>query len=73
MAMMMGNLYSALKQAGADDDSARKAAEEVATYDVRMNTIDNRLSVLTWMVGFNLALSVAIIVKLFLSGTEGLR
>jgi hypothetical protein len=32
MAMMMGNLCRALKKAGADEDSARKAAEEVATY-----------------------------------------
>jgi hypothetical protein len=48
MAMMMGNLCRALKQAGADDDSARKAAEEVATYVAR---IENRLSALTWVVG----------------------
>jgi hypothetical protein len=30
---MMGNLYSPLKQAGADEESARKAAEEVAGFD----------------------------------------
>jgi hypothetical protein len=68
MAMMMGNLYSALKQAGADDDNARKAAEEVATYDARMNTIESRLPVLTWMVDTNVALTLAIVGKLFLSG-----
>jgi hypothetical protein len=68
MAMMMGNLYSALKQAGADDDNARKAAEEVATYDARMNTIESRLCVLTWMVDTNVALTLAIVGKLFLSG-----
>jgi hypothetical protein len=66
--MMMGNLYSALKQAGADEDHARKAAEEVATYDSRMSTIENRLSVLTWMVGTNVALTLAIVGKLFLTG-----
>ena len=32
MAVMMGNLYSALKQAGADEENARKAAEEIAGY-----------------------------------------
>jgi hypothetical protein len=68
MAMMMGHLYSALKQAGADEESAKRAAEEVATYDARMNTIENRLSVLTWMVGTNVALTLAIVGKLFLSG-----
>jgi hypothetical protein len=68
MAMMMGHLYSALKQAGADEDNAKRAAEEVATYDARMNTIENRLSVLTWMVGTNVALTLAIVGKLFLAG-----
>jgi hypothetical protein len=68
MAMMMRNLYSVLKQAGADDDNARKAAEEVATYDARMNTIESRLPVLTWMVDTNVALTLAIVGKLFLSG-----
>ena len=69
MAMMMDNLYSALKQAGADEDNARKAAEEVATYDSRKSTIENRLSVLTWMVGTNVALTLAIVGKLFLTGS----
>ena len=35
MAVMMGNLYSALKQAGADEDSAKEAAEEVAGFESR--------------------------------------
>ena len=60
MAMMMGHLYSALKQAGADEDNAKRAAEEVATYDARMNTIESRLSVLTWMVGFNIGLTMLV-------------
>jgi hypothetical protein len=68
MAMMMGNLYSALKQAGADDENAKKAAEEVATYDARMNGVETRLSVLTWMVATNVALTLAIVGKLFLTG-----
>jgi hypothetical protein len=68
MAMMMGNLYSALKQAGADEENAKKAAEEVATYDARMNAIESRLSVLTWMVGTNVALTLAVVGKLFLTG-----
>jgi hypothetical protein len=41
--MMMGNPYSALKQAGADEENAKKAAEEVVTYDARMNAIEGRL------------------------------
>ena len=69
MAMMMGNLYSALKEAGADEENAKKAAEEMATYDARTNTIESRLSVLTWMVGTNVALTLAIVGKLFLTGS----
>jgi hypothetical protein len=70
MAMMMGHPYSALKQAGADEEIPKRAAEEVATYDARMNTIENRLSVLTWMVGTNVALTLAILGKLFLAGPQ---
>ena len=36
--------------------------------DARTNTIENRLSVLTWMVGTNVALTLAIVGKLFLAG-----
>jgi hypothetical protein len=67
--MMMGNPYSALKQAGADEENAKKAAEEVVTYDARMNAIEGRLSVLTWMVGTNVALTLAIAGKSFLTGS----
>jgi hypothetical protein len=34
-----------------------------------MNTIESRLSVLTWMVGTNVALTLAIVEKLFLTGS----
>jgi hypothetical protein len=64
MAMMMGNLCRALKQAGADDDSARKAAEEVATYVAR---IENRPFGVD-VGGRHLAPTLAIVGKLFLAG-----
>ena len=51
MALMAGNLYQALIQAGASDESARKAAEEVAGWDNRIASIDNKVTRLTWMVG----------------------
>jgi hypothetical protein len=65
MAVMMGDLYDALRSAGAEDDKARKAAAEVAGFENRLASLDSRVSVLTWMVGFNLALTVAIVGKLF--------
>jgi hypothetical protein len=52
MALRMGALYDALRQAqGIGEDEARKAAEEVAQYENRLARIDARLDLLTWMVG----------------------
>jgi hypothetical protein len=65
MALMMRQLYQALRAAGAPDDEAAKAAEEVAQYENRIANIGSRLAVLQWMIGFNIALTVAIAVKLF--------
>jgi len=64
---MMGNLYSALKQAGADDENAKKAAEEVAGFENRISSLAADVALLKWMVGFNLALTLAIVGKLFLA------
>jgi len=86
MAVMMGNLYSALKQAGADEASAKQAAEEVASYENRIGDLKadmaglktelktemaglrGELTLVKWMVGFNLAMTVALVARLFLSG-----
>ena len=79
MAVMMGNLYSAMKQAGADEDSARKAAEEVASHENRISdlktemktefaSVRGELSLVKWMAGFNLAMTVALVVRLFVPG-----
>lgn len=59
MALMMGALYEALNRAGASHEDARKAAEEVAGYENRIAAIEARLGTLTWMVGFNIVLSLA--------------
>lgn len=59
MALMLGALHDALKSAGADPDAARKAAEEVAGYESELATVKSDLRLLKWMVGTNIALSVA--------------
>ena len=64
MAMMMASRYDALRAAGAGDDSARKAAEEVAAYDNRLAKIDADLALLKWMIGFNLAMTAAVLAKM---------
>jgi len=61
---MIAELYDALKAAGAPDDQARKAAEVVAGYENRFSRIEIDLTALKWMVGFNLAATIGIIMIL---------
>lgn len=59
MALRMGALYDALRTGqGISEDDAKRAAEEVASYDNKMAGLDTRTAVLTWMVGFLIALAV---------------
>ena len=66
MAVMMGDPYDALRSAGAEDDKAKRAASEVAGFENRPASLDSRVSILTWMVGFNLELTLALASKAFL-------
>jgi len=65
MAVMLSKTYDALIAAGAPDDKARAAAEELAGYESRFVKIETDLAVLKRMVGVNLAASLSIVVKLF--------
>lgn len=65
MALQLGALRDALLDAGANPAKADKAAEEVAAYENRMATVESRLTLLTWMVGFNLAMTAALVAKAF--------
>jgi hypothetical protein len=57
---MLAKLYAALREAGVDDVKAREAAEEVASFENQAS-----LTILKWMVGFNLVLTIAIVGMLF--------
>jgi hypothetical protein len=61
MALMLGKLYDALRSAEAPDDKAREAAEEVAQYEGRAAKIESDLSLLKWMVGSNVALTLVVL------------
>jgi hypothetical protein len=63
---MISEVYDALIAAGAPEDKARKAAEALADHENRFSRIDTELIVLKWMVGFAVALNVAILTRLFL-------
>jgi hypothetical protein len=49
---------------GAAEDKARKAAETVAAYENRFSRLETDLTVLKWMVGFNLAATLGILMLL---------
>ena len=65
MALQLGALRDALIDAGAQTAKADKAAEELAGYENRLASIDTRLTLLTWMVGFNLVITVAVLWRVF--------
>ncbi|MDQ6869842.1 MAG: integrase [Pseudomonadota bacterium] len=65
MALVMSKLYAALRLAGVPDDNAISASEEVAGFENRLASVESRWNLLTWMVGFNVALTAAVVVKLF--------
>ena len=61
MAIMMGKLYAALRAADVPEDKATAAAEEVAGFENRLSSIETRLTVLTWMVGTNVAVTMSLV------------
>lgn len=64
MALMMAKLHDALIAGNVPADKAREAAEEAAGYETRFGAVEARLAVLSWMVGFNIALTVAVLAML---------
>jgi hypothetical protein len=65
MPLMLSKLYDALLEAGASDAKAREAAEELAAYENRFQRIETDLSVLKWMVGFNLIVTLGVLWRVF--------
>ena len=58
MAVMMGSLYTALREAHVDEANARAAAEEVANFQTQIGEIKGELGLLRGMVGTVVALQV---------------
>jgi len=65
MAIMLSKTYEALKAAGAPDDKAREAAEEIAAYDNRLANIEADVRLLKWMMGLVLAGVLSLVIKAF--------
>ena len=76
MALLMGDLYIALKQAGADEERARAAAEEAyMVYAARREarpiaatSLPRSARQLTWMAAINLALTFVVFAMVVLIG-----
>ena len=65
MTTMIAEVYDALTDAGASKEKAEAAAKAVAQYDRDISVIKGDLQLLKWMVGFNLAFSMAMLWKIF--------
>ena len=73
MTTMIAEVYDALRDAGASDDKARRAAEALAGVETRfadlgtrIDRVDGRINTLTWMVGVNITLSLLVLGRLVL-------
>ena len=61
-------VYDAFKEAGASEQSARKAAEAIAAYDNRFVSIEGKLTdmqrqinLMKWMLGTNILLTIGVL------------
>ena len=67
MAIMLSKTYEAFKAAGASDDKAREAAEEIAAYGNRLANIEPDVRLPKWMMGLVLAGVFSLVSKAFFS------
>jgi len=65
MALMIGELYEALRLAHVPDDKAKAAAEAVADFERRIGKIETLVAVNTAVLAMNTALVVAVAGRLF--------
>jgi hypothetical protein len=65
MALMVGELYEALRIANVPDEKARAAAEAVADFERRVGKIETLVSVNSAVLAINTALVKAVAGRLF--------
>ena len=65
MTTMIAEVHDASKSAGAEDDKARAAAQAIAEYSRDITELKGSLTLLKWMVGFNLAFTMAVVWQVF--------
>ena len=65
--VIIEELYTALIEAGATDDTAKSAAHAVAAYENQLADVPSDLKLLKWIASASLAVGVAVATKLFLN------
>lgn len=65
MSLLIAEVYAALRAVNVPEDEARKAATAMASYEPRLANLDQRLGVLTWMVGTMGPLLIALVAGLY--------
>lgn len=66
MTMMITEVYDALKDVGANDEKARRAAEALADYQRDISELRGDTRLLKWMAATNLAFTMAILWRVIL-------
>ncbi len=64
MTTMIAEVYDAFKSAGAEDDKALAAATAIADYQRDIGDLRGDVRLIKWMVGFNLAFSLGVVMLL---------
>ncbi len=67
MAVMLSKTCDALRDAGASDEKAQTAAEEIASFENRLAGLEADMRLLKWMVGINLTATIGIPIRLLSS------
>ncbi len=65
MSTMEAEVFGAFRAAGVPDDKAMAAAQALNPRDTRVSAVESDVVLLKWMVGFNLTLTMAVLLKLF--------
>jgi len=61
MTLVVKEIRDAFREAKVSDEAADAAGKIIADQDARVEKVESRLNLLTWMVGTNVVLTIAVI------------
>ena len=65
MSLMIAELYDALTEAGASEETARKASQAVADSEQRLANIESELKTMKWVLAILVASHLALFAKIW--------